>query len=142
MSTNLRQNLIQIALEWQRLYGVAPDIVKAISEYDAAKMVGMSDDEYSTCMQDKTAVCRGHDFVYKGTYYQIKARRPSGKPGSVITNAGKATNYNWDKLIWIRYNVEYEIQEAWSWDREKYVEAFDRIDRISPTDMRKGQRLA
>ena len=129
-------------MEWQRLYGVAPSVTSAISEYDAAKIVGMSDEEYSTYMQDRTAVCKGHDFLYKGMRYQIKAHRPSGKPGSFITNAGKARNYDWDKLIWIRYNVKYEIQEAWSWDREQYVQAFDALNRISPDDMRKGQRLA
>lgn len=142
MSTTLRQNLIQIALEWQRRYGVAPSVTSTISEYDAAKIVGMSNEEYSTCMQDKTAVCKGHDFIHRGIRYQIKAHRPSGKPGSFITNAGKAKNYEWDKLIWIRYNAEYEIQEAWSWDREQYIQAFDALNRISPDDMRKGQKVA
>lgn len=141
MNTTLRQSLIQIALEWQRHYGVAPAVTSAISEYDAAKIVGMSDDDYSVCMKHRTAVSRGHDFIHQGFRYQIKAHRPSGKPGSFITNAGKARNYNWDKLVWIRYNVEYEIQEAWLWDREQYTEAFDSIKRISPTDMRRGQRL-
>lgn len=91
---------------------------------------------------DKTAVCRGHDFVHKGVRYQIKAHLPSGKPGSFITNAGKARNYDWDVLIWIRYNTEYEIQEAWSWPRDSYITAFDAATRISPEDMRKGQKLA
>ena len=141
MSTVLRQNLVQIALEWQRQYGISPSIISAISEYDAAKLVGMSDDEYSEYMRDKTAVRRGDDFIFKGVRYQIKAHRPSGKPGSFITNAGKAQNYDWDKLIWIRYNTEYEIQEAWLWERCKYIEAFDTVERISPVDMRKGRRL-
>jgi hypothetical protein len=142
MSTVLRQNLVQIALEWQLQYGIAPSIISAISEYDAAKLVGMSDEEYSDYMQDKTAVSKGHDFIYKGARYQIKAHRPSGKRGSFITNAGKAQNYDWDKLIWIRYDTEYEIQEAWLWNRDKYIEAFDAVKRISPVDMRKGWRLA
>jgi hypothetical protein len=128
-------------LKWERKYGVAPSIVSAISEYDAAtRLVGMSDSEYSRYMQEqnRTAVSSGHDLAYKNIRYQIKAHRPSGKPGSKITNASKAGNYNWDILIWIRYNKEYEIEEAWSWDRDKYIKAFDSATRISPADMRKG----
>jgi hypothetical protein len=138
----LRKNLVSVALEWQRRCGVAPAITSTLSEYDAAKLIGMTDEEYSEYMSDKTAVSRGHDFVHKGIRYQIKAHRPSGKPGSFITNAGKARNYDWDILIWIRYNTEYEIEEAWSWPREKYIVAFDAATRISPADMRKGQKLA
>lgn len=142
MSNLLRQNIIQLALEWQRKYGVAPHIISAISEYDAARLVGMTDEDYSSYMQDKTAVSRGHDFIYEGIRCQIKAHRPSGKRGSRITNAGKARNYDWDRLIWIRYNTEYEIQEAWSWDRNNYIEAFDSARRVSPDNMRNGLRMA
>ncbi len=141
MNADLRQRLVQVALEWQKQYGIAPAITSAVSEYDAAKMVGMTDEEYSKFMQDKTAVCKGHDFIHKGVKYQIKAHRPSGKPGSDITNAGKAQNYEWDILIWIRYNKDYQIQEAWSWERDKYIKAFDSVKRISPENMRKGLRL-
>ncbi|MDZ4185222.1 MAG: hypothetical protein U1D97_09615 [Desulfuromonadales bacterium] len=139
---DLRQNLIKVALEWQQQYGVAPAITSALSEYDAAKLIEMSDKDYAEYMRDKTAVCRGHDFIHKNMRYQIKAHRPSGKPGSFITNAGKARNYDWDFLIWIRYNAEYEIQEAWAWKREEYITSFDSLSRISPADMRNGKRLA
>jgi len=141
MSDNLRQKLIQVALEWQERYGVAPHVTPALSEYDASRIVGMPEDEYCAYMADKTAVQTGHDFMYKGVHYQIKAHRPSGKPGSFITNAGKAKNYKWDVLIWIRYNEQYEIQEAWAWERDEYIKAFDTVKRISPEDMRKGRRL-
>lgn len=141
MIDNLRQRLIEVALEWQESYGVAPHVTPALSEYDAARIVGMYETEYSEYMQDKTAVCKGHDFLYKGVRYQVKAHRPSGKPGSFITNAGKARNYDCDILIWIRYNKEYEIQEAWAWERDNYIKAFDTVKRISPDDMRKGRRL-
>lgn len=137
----LRKSLVSVALEWQCRCGVAPAITSTLSEYDAAKLIGMTDEEYSEYMSDKTAVSRGHDFVHKGIRYQIKAHRPSGKPGSFITNAGKARNYDWEILIWIRYNIEYEIEEAWSWAREEYIVAFDAETRISPADMRKGQKL-
>ncbi len=138
---DLRSRLVEIALDWQKSYGVAPAITSAVSEYDAARLVGMSDEEYSDYMQDKTAVARGHDFVFDGVRYQIKAHRPSGKPGSRITNAGKARNYEWDVLIWIRYDESFQIVEAWSWEREAYIAAFDEKARISPADMRGGQNL-
>ena len=138
---NIRSQLVEIALEWQERYGVAPAITSAVSEYDAAMMLGMEEKEYSKYMGDKTAVAKGHDFIYKNIKYQIKAHRPSGKPGSKITNAGKARNYEWDVLIWIRYNVNYEIEEAWAWNRDSYIASFDQKKRITPEDMRKGTRL-
>lgn len=138
----LRDQLVDIALKWQEQYGVAPSITSSISEYDAAMAVGMTENEYSDFMQDITAVNKGHDFIHKGIKYQIKAHRPSGKPGSKITNAGKARNYEWDVLIWLRYDVNFNIQEAWLWEREKYISAFDAIKRISPADMRNGKKLS
>jgi len=138
---SLRQTLVDTALAWQQRYGVAPAVTSAVSELDAARLVGMSDEDYSAYMQDKTAVARGHDFIHRGIRYQIKAHRPSGKPGSRITNAGKANNYEWDVLIWIRYNEKFEIEEAWAWDRDSYIAAFDHKKRISPEDMRRGKRV-
>lgn len=133
---DLRKELIEIALKWQERYGVAPAITTSVSEYDAAIMVGMKEEQYSIFMQDKTAVNRGHDFIFNDIKYQIKANRPSGKPGSKITNAGKAKNYEWDVLIWIRYDMNFNIEE----DRKAYISAFDKQKRISPSDMRNGNK--
>ena len=52
----LRNKLIDIALQWQESFGVAPSITSALSEYDAAMLVGMPENEYSEYMKDKTAV--------------------------------------------------------------------------------------
>ena len=108
----LRENLVETALQWQKNFGVAPSITSAISEYDAAMLIGMSESEYSEYMQDKTAVSKGSDFVFKNIRYQVKANRPSGKKGSFVTKVPKASNYDWDKLIWILYDKNYVIQEA------------------------------
>ncbi|MBB5225432.1 hypothetical protein DYE50_03770 [Treponema ruminis] len=137
----LRKKLIEVVLEWQNKFGVAPQITSSLSEYDAAMLVGMAEDEYSEYMQDKTAVNKGFDFIFNGTKYQVKANRPSGKPGSFVTKVPKATNYDWDKLIWILYNKEYEIQEAWEWDVEDYKAEFDSKKRLSPEDYRNGKLL-
>jgi len=109
----LRQNLVDLALEWERQYGVAPSIVSAISEYDAARLVGMSDLKYSSYMreQNRTAVSSGHDFCYKNIRYQIKAHRPSGKPGSKITNAGKISN---DDEFLVIDHVSREVHHPYS----------------------------
>ena len=137
----LRNKLVDLALEWQENFGVAPSITSAISEYDAAMLIGMLESEYSDYMKDKTAVSKGADFVYKNTRYQVKANRPSGKKGSFVTMVPKASNYEWDKLIWILYDSKYEIQEAWEWSVHDYQNAFDNIKRLSPNDYRKGQCL-
>ena len=137
----LRDDLVKISLEWQEKFGVSPQITSTISEYDAAMLVGMSENEYSNYMKDKTAVSKGSDFVFKNIRYQIKANRPSGKPGSVVTMVPKASNYEWDKLIWILYDKNYEMQEAWEWDVDKYKTNFDSIKRLSPDHYRKGKCL-
>lgn len=137
----LRNKLVDIALEWQECYGVAPSITSAISEYDAALLVGMTEKEYSEYMKDKTAVSKGSDFVFNHQRYQVKANRPSGKPGSKVTKVAKATNYLWDKLIWILYDKKYIMQEAWEWDVNNYELEFDDKSRISPDDYRRGKCL-
>ena len=37
----LRNKLVDIALDWQENFGVAPSITSALSEYDAAMLIGM-----------------------------------------------------------------------------------------------------
>ena len=137
----LRDKLVEVALEWQSKFGVSPSITSSVSEYDAAMLVGMSEQEYSEYMKDKTAVSKGADFVFNNIRYQIKANRPSGKPGSFVTLVSKASNYLWDKLIWILYDKNYDMQEAWEWDVEDYKSSFDKKNRLSPDDYRKGRRL-
>lgn len=137
----LRDKLVETALEWQNKFGVAPQITAVISEYDAAMLIGMSEKDYSYYMQDKTAVQKGFDFIFKEKRYQIKGNRPSGKKRSKVTLVPKAKNYNWDKLIWILYDKNYVMQEAWEWDVESYKAQFSEIKRLSPDHYRKGKCL-
>lgn len=92
-------------------------------------------------MQLQTAVQKGHDFIFNSTRYQVKANRPSGKPGSKVTWVAKAKNYDWDVLIWILYNKQYEIQEAWAWPVKQYKEQFHELKRLSPKHYRGGENL-
>jgi hypothetical protein len=142
MSTALRERLVETALTWQDRYGVAPAITTAISEHDAAiTLLGMSEEDFQHSQLRATAVQRGYDFIRDGIRYQIKANRPSGRPGSRVTLCGKARNYEWDYLIWILYDREYRIQEAWEWAAADYMAAFDHVTRISPDHMRRGKCL-
>jgi hypothetical protein len=138
----LRQKLVETALAWERAFGNAPSITSALSEFDAAILVGLSAEDYSASMQGKTSVQKGFDFEFNGSRYQVKGNRPSGKPGSFVTLVPKAKNYDWDFLVWVLYNPQYEIQEAWLWEVSAYIEAFDSIKRLSPSHYRQGQRLA
>ena len=54
----------------------------------------------------------------------------------------KGENYDWDYLVWILYDTQYQIQEAWLWEVAAYVEAFDAVKRLSPAHLRRGKRLA
>jgi hypothetical protein len=139
--SRIRNELVTLALEWQEKFGVAPAITSAISELDAALLVGMSEFQYSEFMQSQTAVQKGLDFIFEGLRYQIKANRPSGKKGSRVTIVPKAKNYDWDILIWILYNKEYELQEAWAWQVEDYIEKFHEVKRLAPKDYRNGVSL-
>ena len=141
MIEQLRDKLVEIALRWQERYGVAPSITSTISEYDAAMLIGMSENEYSDYMRDKTAVNKGNDFVLNNTRYQVKANRPSGKKGSFVTMVPKATNYEWDRLIWILYDKNLVMHDAWEWEVKDYKLAFDNIKRLSPDHYRKGRCL-
>jgi len=53
----------------------------------------------------------------------------------------KAKNYEWDYLIWLHYTTDYQVQEAWLWSVDDYIEAFDSVKRLSPADYRKGEDL-
>jgi hypothetical protein len=139
---NLRQKLIESALKWESAFGNAPSITSALSEFDAACLVGCSIDKYSASMQGMTVVQKGYDFKFNDKRYQVKGNRPSGKRGSVVTWVPKATNYDWDFLVWVLYNPQYEIQEAWLWDVAAYKKAFDSVKRLSPSHYRRGKRLA
>ena len=63
---NLRTTLVETALAWEKSFGNAPSITSALSEYDAALLVGCSTDEYSKCMQGSPVVQRGYDFLFNG----------------------------------------------------------------------------
>jgi hypothetical protein len=142
VSDELRTRLVDVALEWERTFGNAPLITTVLSEYDAARLLGCPADVYSRCMTGVTAVQKGHDFIFAGARYQVKGNRPSGKPGSFVTWVPKATNYDWDFLIWVLYDSRYNIQEAWKWEVANYREAFDAVKRLSPAHLRAGDRLA
>jgi hypothetical protein len=128
-------------LEWERRFAVAPSATSAISEFDAAILVGHTPETFSHQAAGRTAVSRGTDFDFQGIGYQVKANRPSGKPGSFVTLVAKASNYEWDRLIWILYDRTFTIEEAWLWNVADYRRDFDTLRRLSPAHMRRGARL-
>src|SRR5262249_9796546 len=113
----------------------------SLAEYDAAKLVGCPSRDYQISMEGRTAVSRGHDFLYDGRRYQVKANRPSGKPGSFVTLVSRPKNYDWDLLVWVLYDRQYKLQEAWLWDVADFKRLLGRRSRLSPKDLRKGQCL-
>jgi hypothetical protein len=137
----LRENLVAASLAWEAAFGNAPHITAVVSELDAALLMGMSTTEYALAMQGSTAVRRGYDFVLNNLRYQVKANRPSGKPGSFVTLVPKVSNYEWDALIWILYDREYVMQEAWLWEMDAYKDAFDAVKRLGPAHYRRGKAL-
>ena len=137
----LRDLLVQISLEWERRFAVAPQITASIAEYDAAKLVGTNLRIGKGREESDTAVTKGVDFRKGDIFYQVKSNRPSGKPGSKVTLVGRARSFDWHKLVWILYGREYNIEEAWEFTRKRYRKLFESKKRISPDDMRKGTKL-
>jgi len=139
---DLRSALVAIALEWEQRYGVAPAVTSALSEYDAARLIGHTPESLALDCVGRTAVTRGTDFRHGECRYQVKACRPSGKRGSVVTKVPKAANFDWDRLIWILYDREFRLLEAWEWPVGAYKSAFESVDRLSPSMMREGRALS
>jgi hypothetical protein len=134
-----------VALEWEKYFGIAPSITGAISELDAALLLGKPEDEYCADGQSRSAVTRDVDFRHNGTAYQVTANRPSGKKGSFVTLVSKKSEekrpFRWDRLIWILYDREYNMLEAWEFTADDYRNKFSGLKRLSPEDMREGTRL-
>ena len=142
MNSSLRTELVSTALRWEQRFGNAPSITTVLSEYDAAVLVGMSEDECSRARVGATTVQKGYDFKFNGQRYQVKGNRPSGKPGSNVTWVPKATNYDWDHLIWILCDPGHRIVEARQWDVSGYQSQFHEVKRLSPAHHRQGKCLS
>jgi hypothetical protein len=67
----LRQNLVSVALEWEQYFGVGPNITSVISEWDAAKLVGMNESEY--CKEAKNARLSLKVLIFSTTKFVIKS---------------------------------------------------------------------
>jgi hypothetical protein len=146
-TAELRTHLVEASLEWEKYFGVAPSVTSAISELDASGLVGMKEDEYraSNAGTNRTAVTRDTDFVFNGVRYQVTANRPSGKKGSKVTWVKQKTEnlkpFGWHRLIWILYDREYTMQEAWEFTADEYRRKFCGATRLSPVDMRRGRPI-
>ena len=142
---DLRTRLVQVALEWEEHFGIAPSITSVISELDAARLVGMREDAYCVGGKCRTAVTKDTDFVFNKIRYQVTANRPSGKKGSPVTLVNQKTekkrSFGWDRLIWILYDRSYAVQEAWEFTAEEYRSRFKDLTRLGPREMRLGRRL-
>lgn len=136
---------MQVALEWENYFGVAPSITSVISEWDAARLVGKKEEAYCSDGKFRTAVTKDVDFICGDLRYQVTANRPSGKKGSPVTlvshKTEKKRRFGWDRIIWIRYDQNYDLQEAWEFTAEDYRTRFNHVTRLSPKDMRQGRCL-
>jgi hypothetical protein len=142
----VRDQLGQTALEWEQHFGFFPGqagITAAISEYDAAMMLGHDEAGYIASIEGRSSVGRGHDFLFEGKRIQVKANRPSGRPGSAVWNAGpKVKTDGWDVLIYILYDKNYSVKEAYQFSADGYERMFSDKKALLLEDMRKGIRLA
>jgi hypothetical protein len=75
MSTarDLQKQLVDVVLECEKHFGVAPSITSAISELGAARLVGMTEDADCAGGTHRTAVTKDTDFVCGEVRYQVTA---------------------------------------------------------------------
>ena len=142
----IRDQLVQMILKWEYLFGFFPGqagITAAISEYDAAiKILKHSETEYKASIAGRVAVSRGYDFIFNNKRIQVKANRPGRHRGATVWNAGKKVKTDgWDTLIYILYDEDYEIQEAYQFDSETYERKFSDRTSLRLEDMREGENL-
>jgi hypothetical protein len=137
----LRDQLVSIALEWQRIYGNAPAITGTLGEYDAAMLVGCSESDYQAQMRDRSVVAPDYDFVHQDLRYQVRANRPSGRRGSPVTLVSKPRSYEWDYFVWVHYHTDFRLREVWRWTAAEFQTQFGSVRRLSPTHVRRGERL-
>ena len=143
----LRKRLVKLTLDWEKYFGVAPRVTSAISELDAARLVGMGDRAYCEDGRCRTAVTKGVDFVFKGLKYQVTANRPSGKKGSRVILVGNKTEkkgpFGWDRLIWILYDRHYVIEDSREFTAHRYRRLFGASTKLrTADDMRKGRPVS
>ena len=115
MEKTLREKLAEIALQWQANYGVAPSITSALSEYDAAKLVGMSEREYSDYMKEQAKlIAKG---LPKGempkardlSYVMIAPLDFDRMVQNILENARKhgfTDKTRTDYMVWINLSVD------------------------------------
>jgi hypothetical protein len=135
----LRDRLCGVASKWQEKYRVSPSIMSAISEYDAARIIGMSEEEYAG---RERGITSGFNFIYNDRRYRVLGRRErrSERPESIVIRE-RPRHYKWDYFIWILYNESYVIREVRLWEVASYEEYFEQKDRMSLRDMRLGENL-
>lgn len=140
--TDMRSRLAALSMAWEHRYGVAPPITSAISEYDAAMLIGLTDDEYASACVGRSAVTPGADFVHRGIRYQVKANRPSGRAGSTVTIISKPRNLGFDVLVWVLYCPDFSIDEVWTVDVVTFERELHREIYLRPARLRAvGTRL-
>jgi len=142
----IRDQLVETILKWERTFGFfsgQSGITAAVSEYDAAMLIGQTEAEYIASVRGRSSVSRGYDFVFKGQRIQVRANRPSGLPGSNVWNAGrKAGTGLWDILIYVLYDENYVIQAAYKFDHDTYHKIFSGKTSLRLEDMRRGEQLS
>mgnify|MGYP003976759481 CR=1 FL=1 len=144
---SLRDQLVNSTLEWREKYGNAPTITQSISEYDAARLIGMSEEEYSERTIDSR---RRFNFIYKKKRYQVHGTRQFSQLPESVAIEKKTIKYGCNYFIRVLYNKSYEIQEAWLWDINSVngpdtgkglKQYFESNDRMTFADLRLGKCL-
>ena len=138
-----REQLISQSLAWESAFGKSPSITGELGEIDAIFSLGFLTPETLRKRRSASAVKSKSDFEVNGLRYQVKANRPSGRPGSKVTKIGVPKPDGWDELLWVLYNKDYRVQEFWKIDHRTFWQALGGNKHLRPKIIRdSGIRLS
>ncbi|MBF0180503.1 MAG: hypothetical protein HQM03_10825 [Magnetococcales bacterium] len=139
----LRNDLLVVGRRWQEQFGMTPINYAVIAVYDAAMLVGMTEEQFAEYMQERVlSVGREADFVFERKRYLVKAYRQTDTGGgNRVRYVPKAQHMQWDLLVMILYDAELIVMGAWRMTWDEYIAHCDNKEKLTLEDYQKGERI-
>ena len=137
----LRTTLVALVPEWEKRYGVAPFITAAVSEYDAARLVGHTPETFFAGLRGSHGSYSRHGLLLQRSSVSDQSLSAQRKTRFVHYLGAKSNELRMGSTGLASVCGEFQLLEAWEWYVADYQSSFDTIKRLSPAHMRTGRRL-
>ena len=126
--TELLEQVKKLAGEYYRLTGKPLGVTGEVGEYEAARILGLDLAEARTA---------GYDATDKdGVRYEIKTRRFEGKNFSGQRIGKISSHEDWDKLLVVLLDEQFDAYLIFEADKDKVLKALDEPGSISRNERR------